>query len=61
VVRLFGQPDRLPEVVNEHVSIVDALDCGDAHAAVRRLEEHLEKIFHMTEWLPEQYGPYVTD
>ncbi len=61
VMRLLGRPDRLPVVVAEHAAIVDALDAGDADAAVRRLEDHLDKIFQMIERLPDQYRPYVTD
>lgn len=61
VVRLFGRPDRLPVVVEEHTAIVDALDAGDMEEAARRLADHLDKIFQMIERLPEQYRPYVTD
>jgi DNA-binding GntR family transcriptional regulator len=61
VVRLFGDPDRLPVVVAEHTAIIDALDARDGDEAVRRLEYHLDKIFHMIEQLPERYRPYVTD
>lgn len=59
--RLFGWPERLPVVVEEHLAIVDALDAGDADAAVQRLEEHLDKNFNLIEQLPEQYRSYVTD
>jgi len=61
MVRLFGQPDRLPAVLAEHSGIVDALDAGDVDAAVRRLELHLDKIFNMIEQLPARYRPYVVD
>ena len=56
-MRLLGRPDRLPVVVAEHTAIVDALDAGDADAAVRRLEDHLDKIFQMIERLPDQVPP----
>lgn len=61
VVRLFGQPDRLPVVLEEHAAIVDALDAGETEEAVRRLEQHLDKIFTLIAQLPERYRPYVAD
>ena len=61
IVRLFGKPERLPVVLAEHNAILDALDAGDAAAAVQRLEYHLDKIFVMLKQVPEQYSPYVVD
>ncbi len=61
IVRLFGRPDRLPVVIAEHHAIVDAIEAGDAGAAVRSLEYHLDRIFVMLKQVPERYSPYVTD
>ena len=60
-VRLFGRPERLPIVVEEHRLILDALDAGDENQAAERLEHHLEMIFVMLAQLREEYRPYVTD
>ena len=61
IVRLFGKPERLPVVVAEHHAIIDAIETGDAAAAVESLEYHLDRIFVMLRQVPEQYSPYVTD
>ncbi len=61
IVRLFGKPERLPVVLAEHNAILDALDAGDAAAAVSSLEYHLDKIFVMLKQVPEQYSPYVAE
>ncbi len=61
MVRLFGEPERLPVVVAEHHAIIDAIETGDEAAAVRSLEYHLDRIFVMLRQVPEQYSPYVTD
>jgi DNA-binding GntR family transcriptional regulator len=60
-VRLFGKPDRLPIVIEEHLAILDALDQGDAPEAARRLEYHLDRIFNLLNELPEAYRPYLAD
>jgi len=60
-VRLFGNPDRLPDVVVEHNSVIDALDAGNTDEAASRLEYHLDKIFNLVREKPEQYRPYVVD
>ena len=60
-MRLFGRPERLPEVIVEHRAIVDALDAGRPKEAVERLEYHLDRIFILLEQLPDQYRPYVAD
>ena len=60
-VRLFGKPERLPVVIEEHRSIVDALDRGDGPEAARRLEYHLDRIFNLLNELPDQYRPYLAD
>lgn len=61
VVRLFGEPERLPKVLVEHGAVIDALDAGDAEEAARRLEYHLDRIFHLIEQLPQRYRAYITD
>ena len=61
IVRLFGKPERLPVVLAEHNAILDALDAGDAAAAVGSLEYHLDRIFVMLKQVPEQYSPYVVE
>jgi DNA-binding GntR family transcriptional regulator len=60
-VRLFGNPGRLPVVIEEHLAIVQALDSGDAQDAARRLEYHLDRIFNLLNELPDQYRPYLAD
>ncbi|MCX5496140.1 GntR family transcriptional regulator [Kaistia dalseonensis] len=59
--RLFGPPERLPVVVEEHLSVLDALDAGDAALAHQRLEYHLDKIFETFDPMPEAYRPYLAD
>jgi DNA-binding GntR family transcriptional regulator len=61
VHRLFGDADRMPAVVVEHLAVLDALDAGDGEEAVRRLEYHLHRIFELIEQLPERYRPFVAD
>jgi DNA-binding GntR family transcriptional regulator len=60
-VRLFGKPERLPFVIEEHLGILDALDAGDAALATARLDSHLDKVFDMLDAMPEQYRPYVSE
>jgi GntR family transcriptional regulator, rspAB operon transcriptional repressor len=61
LVRLTFQPERLPAVLAEHAGIVDALDAGDATAAVKRLEGHLNQMFAMSLQLPDQLRRYVVE
>ena len=58
---LYGNADRLPHVLTEHLAILDALDDGAAEEAVRRLEYHLDRIFEMIEQEPAAYRPYVVE
>ena len=60
-VRLFGKPERLPIVIEEHLAVIDALDQGDDALAVQRLSHHLDMVFHMLEQLPDQYRPYLSE
>jgi DNA-binding GntR family transcriptional regulator len=60
-VRLFGKPDRLPVVVEEHMAIIHALDSSNAAEAAQRLEYHLDRIFNLVNELPDQYRPYLAD
>lgn len=59
--RLFSVPERLPEVVREHRSIIDALDKGDAQRAEALLLDHVDKVFELLHKVPEAYGPYLTE
>lgn len=59
--RLFGNPDRLPMVVTEHLAILDALDRGAIAEAVRAYEYHVDRIFVLLEQVPERYRPYLAD
>lgn len=60
-VRLFGSPTRLPQVLDEHLAVLAALDDGQVAEAADRLERHLDMIFTMFAQLPDEYGPYVTE
>lgn len=60
-VRLFGKPERLPQVVVEHTAVVAALDRGDGDAAADLLREHLDKIFILIEQLPDVCRPYIVE
>ncbi|CAM5769156.1 GntR family transcriptional regulator [Labrys miyagiensis] len=60
-VRLFGTPSRLPVVIDEHLTVLDALDAGRVNEAAQFMEEHLDMIFHILEQLPEEYGPYIVE
>lgn len=53
-VRSWANPERLADVIREHVAIVDALDGGDAEAAERALVTHLDMIFMIYEGIPEE-------
>jgi DNA-binding GntR family transcriptional regulator len=60
-MRLFGGPDRLPLVIEEHLAIIDALDAGNAAEAEARLVTHMDRAFVLLDQLPERYRRYVTD
>jgi DNA-binding GntR family transcriptional regulator len=60
-LRLFGGPERLPVVVEEHLAIVDALDAGDLPRARAALADHLDKVFQILEQLPERFRTYLAD
>ncbi len=60
-IRLFGDAERLPVVIEEHLAVLDALDRGDAEEARARLDYHLDKIFKLFDQVPDQYRPYLTD
>jgi len=61
VHRLFGDADRMPVVIEEHLAVLESLDARDADEAVRRLEYHLHRIFKLLEQLPERYRQFVAD
>ncbi|MCX5515401.1 GntR family transcriptional regulator [Kaistia algarum] len=60
-IHLFGNSERLPIVIEEHLAILDALDAGDADEARARLDYHLDKIFRLFDQVPDPYRPYLTD
>ena len=41
--------ESLPIVLDQHVSIVDAIETGDIEAAARALQAHLRRILHFVE------------
>ncbi|RFC61996.1 GntR family transcriptional regulator [Fulvimarina endophytica] len=43
--RYWAKPQRLPDVIEEHLAVVDALDRGDGEGAVRAMTRHLDMIF----------------
>jgi GntR family transcriptional regulator, rspAB operon transcriptional repressor len=61
VVRLFGYAERMPQVIAEHLAMLDALDAGLVDQAVHRLEYHLDRIFEMIEQDPDAYRSYIAD
>jgi len=52
--RSWQTAERLPDVITEHLAIVDALDRGDGAAAERALATHLDMIFVIFGRMPEQ-------
>ena len=48
----FGTPQRMPIVLEEHLTILDALDEGDMAKAEAAMITHLDKNFVMFEKLP---------
>lgn len=58
--RLFGKPERLEVVVQEHTAIIQALDDGNLALAEAHLISHIDKAFDMVNSLPETYGPFLT-
>jgi DNA-binding GntR family transcriptional regulator len=51
--RSWQTAERLPDVIKEHLAIVDALDRGDAGAAEQALATHLDMIFVIFGRMPE--------
>ena len=52
--RLWQTAERLPDVIAEHLAIVDALDRGDGAAAEQALVTHLDMIFVIFGRMSEQ-------
>lgn len=50
--RFFGTPERMPIVLEEHLTILDALDRGDHTGAEAALITHIDKNFVMFEQIP---------
>ena len=61
VHRLAAGQGRLPMVVVEHNSVLDALDAGDRQGAAERLEYHLERAPSILETLIGTHGKYFVD
>ncbi len=51
--RSWQTAERLPDVIVEHLAVVDALDRGDALAAEQALMTHLDMIFVIFDRMPE--------
>lgn len=51
--RYWAKPERLPDVILEHLAVVDALDRGDVAAAEQALTTHLDMVFVIFEQMPE--------
>lgn len=51
--RFWAKIDRIPDVVREHLAIVDALDRGDVKGAEDALVTHLDMVFVIFEAMPE--------
>lgn len=49
----WAQLDRLADVVQEHIAIVDALERGDGQAAEAALAGHLDMVFVILDRMPE--------
>lgn len=52
--RYWAKPDRLPNVISEHLAVVEALDRSDAAGAEKALVTHLDMVFVILEALPEE-------
>jgi DNA-binding GntR family transcriptional regulator len=52
--RSWQTAERLPDVISEHLEIIDALDRGDAGAAEQALVTHLDMIFVIFGRMSEQ-------
>lgn len=51
--RSWQTAERLPDVIKEHLAIIDALDCGNVIAAEQALAMHLDMIFVIFGRMPE--------
>lgn len=52
--RYWAQAERLPEVLVEHLAVLDALDRGDLAEAERAMTLHLDMVFIIFEQLPDE-------
>ncbi|WP_296038640.1 GntR family transcriptional regulator [uncultured Agrobacterium sp.] len=52
--RSWQTAERLPDVIVEHLAVIDALDRGDAVAAEQALITHLDMIFVIFGKMPEE-------
>ncbi|NPD16499.1 GntR family transcriptional regulator [Xinfangfangia sp. D13-10-4-6] len=51
--RYWAKPERLPDVIREHLAVVDALDRGDVAGAEQALTTHLDMVFVIFGQMPE--------
>lgn len=58
--RYSAKPERLQDVVTEHLAVVDALDRGDAAGAEKALVTHLDMVFVIFEALPEEERQHLS-
>ncbi|MFK3781335.1 GntR family transcriptional regulator [Agrobacterium sp. NPDC089420] len=58
--RSWQTAERLPDVIREHLAVVDALDRGDAGGAEQALVTHLDMIFVAVERMPEEQRKNLT-
>ena len=52
--RYWAQADRLPDVLTEHLAVLDALDRGDVDGAEEALATHLDMAFVIFDQMPEE-------
>jgi len=52
--RSWQTAERLPDVIREHLAVVEALDRGNAEGAEQALIAHLDMIFVAVERMPEE-------
>lgn len=58
--RSWQTAERLPDVISEHLAVVDALDRGDPEGAEQALVTHLDMIFVAVERMPEDQRKNLT-
>lgn len=59
--RLAFTQGRMPNVLEEHQAVLDALDAGNAEEAAARLEYHVDKILDLLDTLRDRFSAYFAD